>query len=204
MFDLSGLAPVLRVMALGISLFGAITAALLLATWFSLILWTFHDIRTRSNDVFTQLMATLMVAVLLIPGALLYTLLRPPETLGAARERSLLEQALQPVEDDMQYVCPGCGDDVDPRWMVCPHCLYQLREPCPQCGELMELDWRSCAYCGQLTGERQLSGLLPSATPAPALTVQTDRATPPRNGRENTAGRMLTGRGNNKDAQPLI
>ncbi len=201
--NLPNLQPIIQTLVLGVSLLGAISGALLLATWFSLVIWTFHDIRMRSHDVFTQLMATLMVAVLFVPGALLYLLLRPPETLGIVSERQLLEDALRPQEEEPEFVCPGCEREVEPRWMVCPYCLYQLREPCPQCGELMELDWKSCAYCGQLSGERSAIPLpRPAAVPA-AFTLPGDRndradhASPPPNGNGTTITR--------RDAQqPLI
>jgi hypothetical protein len=171
------LQAILQFLITGLSLFMAVTGALALAVWFSLVIWTFHDIRTRSNDVFTQLMATLMVAVLFVPGALLYMLLRPAETLGALRERSLLEQALKP-ETAPDFVCPACEREVERRWMVCPFCLYQIKEPCSQCGELMELDWRSCAYCGQLVGEQRHVPSLPRAAAVPALGLA-DRASAP-------------------------
>ncbi len=190
MFDLSKLQPVLQSLALAISLMTALGGALLLATWFSLIIWAFHDIRTRTTDTFTQLMAALMVAVLFIPGAILYYMLRPAETLGAVHERKLLEQALTPEPEEPEYICPGCEREVDRRWMVCPYCLYQLREPCPQCGELMELDWRSCAFCGQLAGEqRQPARAILPAVPVPAVGLNlpgdhrdghADRSTPPK------------------------
>jgi hypothetical protein len=169
---------IIHMLAFGISLLAGISGALLLATWFSLVIWTYHDIRLRSNDVFTQLMATLQVAVLFVPGALLYMLLRPPETLGATRERELIENALRPQADDSEVVCPGCGRPVQPRWMVCPRCLYQVRTPCRHCGELMEVDWRTCAYCGQLGGEHELdAALLPGATHMPFVyTLPVDRA----------------------------
>lgn len=185
------LQPILQALVLGISVLTAILVALGLAVWFSLIIWTYHDIRLRSRDLFTQLMATLMVAVLFIPGALVYILLRPPETLDAQRERRLLENALTPaVEPDT--ICPACRHAVEPRWMVCPFCLYQLREPCPQCGELMELEWRSCAYCGHLMGEHRQA--LPStAAVAPSLPATPELAALPERTERPSHAQLMSG-----------
>ena len=50
-----------------------------------------------------------MVAILNVPGLLIYIFLRPRETLSEAYERSLEEEALlQEIEE--KPVCPGCLD----------------------------------------------------------------------------------------------
>src|SRR5512144_225020 len=73
----------------------------------ALIIWTFRDIRSRSRDIFAQLLATLMVAVFSLPGLFLYYILRPKETLAEAYERELAEEALlQDIEE--KQACPSC------------------------------------------------------------------------------------------------
>ena len=52
--------------------------AFLAALWISLVIWTYRDIRTRSRDPLVQTLATLFVAVLNLPGILVYLILRPP------------------------------------------------------------------------------------------------------------------------------
>src|SRR5512136_996242 len=96
---------------------GAMTAAF----WLALIIWTFRDMRARSRDIFAQILAALLVAVLFLPGWVIYWMLRPKETLAEAYERSLEEEALlQGIEETL--VCPGCGTRVQGEFVVCPYC----------------------------------------------------------------------------------
>ena len=89
--------------------------------------------RARSRDSFMRLLVALMVAVLNVPGLLIYLLLRPRETLAEAYERSLEEEALlQEIEE--KPVCPTCGIRTQDTWQVCPSChtkvektVYQLQ-----------------------------------------------------------------------------
>ncbi|MBP7693981.1 MAG: zinc ribbon domain-containing protein [Anaerolineales bacterium] len=121
---------------------GAFVAAL----WLSLIIWTFRDMRARSRDVFAQVLAAAVVAVLTLPGLLIYLILRPPKTLTEAYAESLEEEALlQEIEE--KRVCPGCGRPAQEAWRVCPNCLTKLKKPCVQCGQLMDLPWNVCPYC---------------------------------------------------------
>ena len=54
----------------------------LAALWLGLVIWTFRDIRSRSRDIFAQILATLVVAILNLPGLLIYMMVRPRETLA--------------------------------------------------------------------------------------------------------------------------
>ena len=139
-FDLSSLLTYARY---GVALLGAFIAAL----WLSLVIWTFRDMRSRSRDVFAQTMAALVVAVLNIPGFIVYLILRPPETIAQSYERSLEEEALlQEIEE--RPTCPGCARATKPEWKVCPFCQTKLKKVCANCGELIELNWNVCASCG--------------------------------------------------------
>jgi RNA polymerase subunit RPABC4/transcription elongation factor Spt4 len=120
--------------------------AVLAAIWLGLILWTWRDMRLRSRDPLAQIAASLMVAVLGIFGIVIYIMLRPPETLAEAYERSLEEEALlQNIEQ--KPVCPGCGRPTRDDWQVCPYCHTKLRKPCINCARLLELPWNLCPYC---------------------------------------------------------
>ncbi|MCL5958854.1 MAG: zinc ribbon domain-containing protein, partial [Chloroflexi bacterium] len=78
----------------------ALLGAYVTAFWFSLVVWTFRDIQKRSKDVIVQILATFLVLLFNLPGLLLYTVLRPPETLAEAYARSLEEESLiQDIED---------------------------------------------------------------------------------------------------------
>lgn len=125
----------------------AFIGAFLAAFWVSLVIWTFRDIRSRSRDIFAQLLASLLVLIFGPLGLGLYLILRPRETLAEAYERSLEEEALlQDIED--RQVCPGCKHPTEPEFMLCPHCHTKLRKPCPHCGRLLHLRWAICPYCG--------------------------------------------------------
>ncbi len=122
-------------------------AAFIAALWLSLIIWTYRDIRRRARDPLVRILAVLVVAVLFLPGMLVYFILRPNRTLEEEFQQSLEEEALlQSIEDNA--VCPGCGRRVREEWVACPNCYTRLKKPCHQCGKLMELPWNLCPYCG--------------------------------------------------------
>lgn len=118
-----------------------------LAFLLSLVIWTFRDIRSRSRDIFVQLLATLLVLVFNLPGLLLYFILRPQESLVEAYQRSLEEEALlQGIEE--RDSCPACKRPIEPDYLFCPHCHTQLKKACSHCGRLLHLGWELCPYCG--------------------------------------------------------
>lgn len=138
---LEQLSQVLEVAALFLGAFIA-------AFWISLVVWAFRDIRSRTHDIFFQLLSTLLVLVFNILGLLLYLILRPRETLAERYERVLAEEALlQDIEE--RPVCPSCGVRVESDYLLCPACHTQLKRPCDRCGRLNELTWGVCPYCGQ-------------------------------------------------------
>lgn len=124
-----------------------VLGAYVFALYLGLIVWAFRDIRSRSRDVLAQIMVTLLVAALNVPGLLVYLLLRPHSTLAEEYERSLAEEAiLQDLEE--RRVCPGCRRGVEPDFVICPHCRYQLHLRCVGCGRLLNPRWDVCPYCG--------------------------------------------------------
>lgn len=139
----------------------AFLGAFLAALWLSMVIWTFRDIRSRSRDIFAQILATLVVAILTLPGLIIYIMVRPRETLAETYERSLEEEALlQSIEE--RDVCPGCGQRADENWILCPYCHTRLKKHCHYCGQTIQLPWTVCPYCG--ASDRPTS--TPSAVPA--------------------------------------
>ncbi len=127
--------------------------AFLAALWLGLIIWTYRDIRARARDPLGRILAVLVVAVLFLPGIVIYLILRPQRTLEDEYQHTLEEEALlQSIEETP--VCPGCGRRTRDQWMVCPNCHTKLKKPCHQCGKLMDLAWNLCPFC---------------ATPAPGM-----------------------------------
>jgi len=127
----------------------AILGGFITALWVSLVIWTFRDIRSRSRDVFAQLLATLLVLIFNVPGLLLYMILRPQERLAEAYERALEEEALlQDLEE--RALCPGCKRRVEPDFIVCPSCRTSLKKRCTSCDRILHRKWSICPYCGTL------------------------------------------------------
>lgn len=125
----------------------AFIGAVLAAFWLTLIIWAFRDMRSRSRDIFAQILAAMVVAILNLPGVVIYLLMRPKETLAEAYERSLEEEALlQGIEEALN--CPGCGNRVQADWLVCPNCHTKLKKSCTNCGRALNLRWNVCPYCG--------------------------------------------------------
>jgi RNA polymerase subunit RPABC4/transcription elongation factor Spt4 len=122
-------------------------AAFLAALWISLVIWTYRDIRSRTRDTLMQVLAAILVAILSIPGVLVYLILRPPRTLEEEYQRTLEEEALLQALEDLP-LCPGCERRVKDGWQVCPNCHTKLKKDCHNCGKLMELPWNICPYCG--------------------------------------------------------
>ncbi len=125
----------------------ALGAAFLAALWLSLIVWTYRDIRNRVRDPLIRILAALLVAVLFLPGIVVYLILRPQQTMEEEYQHMLEEEALlQAIEE--RTACPGCGRHTADDWMICPNCYTKLMKPCHACGRLMKLPWSLCPYCG--------------------------------------------------------
>jgi hypothetical protein len=125
----------------------AFGGAFLAALWLSLVVWTYRDIRARARDPLARLLAVLVVAILFLPGIVVYLILRPPRTLEQDYQSTLEEEALLQSIEDAQ-LCPGCGRRVKENWIICPGCHTRLKKNCHQCNKLMELPWNLCPYCG--------------------------------------------------------
>lgn len=121
--------------------------AFLAALWLSLIFWTYRDIRSRARDPYLRILAVIIVALLFLPGVVIYLILRPRQSLEDEYQHTLEEEALlQSIEDPP--VCPGCGRRIKDNWIVCPTCHTRIKKTCHQCRKLMELSWNLCPYCG--------------------------------------------------------
>ena len=139
-FDPSSLSNILLVLV-------AWGGAFLVALWLSLVIWTYRDIRRRTRDILIRILAVLVVAVLFLPGIVVYLIMRPTRTIEDEYQQTLEEEALLQAIEDVQ-LCPGCGRRVKEAWIVCPNCHTKLKKSCHQCGKLMELPWNLCPYCG--------------------------------------------------------
>ncbi len=159
--DLGIFGPILQ-------LFVAFFGAYLLAVWISFIVWTFRDVRSRTRDLFAQLLSVLLVVVFNLPGMLLYFLLRPRETLTEGYERELSEEALlQDIEE--KQACPVCHQRIQNDFLFCPNCHTKLRRQCETCHHINNLRWNICPFCGTGLSAAALasSAVSPTSIPLP-------------------------------------
>jgi RNA polymerase subunit RPABC4/transcription elongation factor Spt4 len=133
-------------------------AAFLLALWISFIIWTFRDIRGRSRDPLLRILAVLIVALLFLPGIVVYLFLRPAQTLEGEYKKTLEEEALlQTIEE--KTLCPSCGRRIREDWLFCPKCQTKLKRTCQDCGRAVDLAWNICPFCGTPAPEIKFEGL---------------------------------------------
>lgn len=123
----------------------------LVVFWISLIVWTFRDVRARTQDFLTQVLATLLVAIFFVFGLFIYMILRPRQTLAEVYERQLEEESLL-AEMTERQTCNNCHARVEGDFQVCPSCGQKLKRPCPKCERLLELRWTFCPYCASNMG----------------------------------------------------
>jgi hypothetical protein len=73
----------------GVGVFANLLVIFLIAIWFALVFWTYSDARRRLEDSVLIGSATLAALIFPFAGALVYAIVRPPETLDDAYERDL-------------------------------------------------------------------------------------------------------------------
>lgn len=132
--------------------------AYLVLLWAASVLWTYRDIRSRSNDVVVQVLAVSLALLLPFAGLVLHMILRPRQTLSEQYERTLEEQYLRRDLEE-PYVCPNCQRGVEPDFVLCPHCHTSLRRRCDSCHRVIDLTWAVCPYCGEDGSGRALQNV---------------------------------------------
>ncbi len=170
--DLSGLGRIL-------GLFVAFLGAYLFAVWVSMIIWTLRDIRSRSRDIFAQVLAVVLVLIFNVAGLLLYFILRPRETLAEKYERELAEEAmLQDIEQ--RQVCPVCHHKIMADYLICPNCHTKLHKKCEHCGRTLNLKWNVCPYCAEPQAVPVTPRLADAPPPPPVREWKRDQRPAPR------------------------
>ncbi|TMC21251.1 MAG: zinc ribbon domain-containing protein [Chloroflexi bacterium] len=144
----------------------ACTITFLVIFWVSLVIWTFRDIRSRTQDFLTQILATVLVFIFFVPGLFVYMILRPPQTIAEISERQLEEESLL-AEMTERQTCSNCHARIESDFQICPSCGQKLKRPCPKCERLLELRWTFCPYCASHVA----SGPMPNmpAMPGPGM-----------------------------------
>ncbi len=147
----------------------ACTITFFVIFWVSTVVWTFRDIRSRTQDFLSQILATVLAAVFPIAGLLIYMVLRPRQTLAEIYERQLEEESLL-AEMTERQTCNNCHARIEPDFQVCPSCGQKLKRSCPKCERLLELRWTFCPYCATNLGgapmPQNMAGIGPGPMPS--------------------------------------
>jgi RNA polymerase subunit RPABC4/transcription elongation factor Spt4 len=140
---------------------GLLLLAYVLVLWLSAVVWVFRDVRSRTNDQASQLIAVVLVAVFNLPGLLVYLVIRPQATMSDAYERSLEAEAILHELQMTANACQACHRPIEDDFNVCPHCRTRLREACRNCSKQVRTSWVTCPYCAT---DRALARALPIPT----------------------------------------
>jgi len=132
--------------AQALAAFLAYCAAFLVVVWVGLIFWSWKDARARTPHWEWAALATLLVTVFWLPGALIYWLVRPRETLAERHYRLLYEESMA-TEVESLPLCPACHYPIRPEFLACPACGATQRRPCPSCLRPLAPGWSHCPYC---------------------------------------------------------
>ncbi len=143
-----------------------------LVLWLSAVVWVYRDVRNRTGDQVSQLVAVVLVAVFNVPGLVVYLVIRPQTTLADAYERSLEAEAILHELQLTASSCQSCKRPIDDDFNVCPHCRVVLREPCRTCSRLVRTSWATCPYCAT---ERQPTRQQPMPPPQSGQRMQPPR-----------------------------
>jgi len=122
------------------------TVAFVVIFWLSLLIWTYRDIGSRTQDTVTRILSTALVFFFFVGGLFIYMILRPRQTLAEIYERQLEEESLL-AEMTERQTCSNCHARIESDFQVCPSCSQKLKRSCPKCERLLELRWTFCPYC---------------------------------------------------------
>jgi hypothetical protein len=159
----------------GLNLAVNLLVVLLVIVYLALIVWTFLDARRRIEDSWLVACAT---AAALFPfvGAMIYSILRPPEFIEDRKERELEIRAAQlRVKQLGEQSCPNCEYPVERSYLRCPNCETRLKDPCPSCSKPVDPRWAMCPYC-----ETGIRSRAPEQRRRPQRRPRTDREPPSR------------------------
>lgn len=165
-----------------------------LVLWLSAVVWVYRDVRNRTADQVSQLVAVVLVAVFNVPGLIVYLVIRPQTTLADAYERSLEAEAILHELQLTASSCQGCRRPIDDDFNICPFCRVVLREPCRTCSRLVRTSWTACPYCAT---ERQASRQqgLPPAQPGRRMEPPRRTTSQPRRPQQATPTQATNGEG---------
>jgi RNA polymerase subunit RPABC4/transcription elongation factor Spt4 len=130
-----------------LKLVALVLVAYALVLWLSAVVWVYRDVRERTDDQTSQIIAVILVAVFNIPGLLVYLVIRPQGTMEGLFERSIESEAMLHELQLSANACQGCRRPIEDDFVICPWCRIVLREPCRNCGKAVRTSWAACPYC---------------------------------------------------------
>jgi RNA polymerase subunit RPABC4/transcription elongation factor Spt4 len=130
-----------------------VTIALLAILVYVGVLWlalAFSVIRDARRRNMSRLVFWVSMALAFMPpfmGALVYFVLRPPQTID--EERALELELYDPSVDGESHTrpCPHCGREIERTFIICPYCRTQFARRCASCDRALRLGWSICPYC---------------------------------------------------------
>lgn len=111
---------------------------------FALIFWTVRDARKRGAMGWFW---GIVVAIFNMAGWAIYMVVRPPEYIEDAKERTLEIRSKEALLRRDGGQCPACLRPVEGEFLVCPYCMKTLKKACVECGKPLRLEWGVCPYC---------------------------------------------------------
>ena len=180
----------------GLNLAVNLLVVFLVVVYLALIVWTFLDARRRIEDSWLVACAT---AASFFPfvGAMVYSILRPPEFIEDRKERELEIRAAQlRVKQLGEQSCPNCEFPVERNYLRCPNCEARLKDPCPSCSKPIDPRWAMCPYC-----ETPIKRRAPERRPR-GRRARSDREPPSRAAREAAREQARSGREARASQQP--
>jgi len=163
--------------------------------WLSTVMWTFRDVRARTQDFMSQILATVLAAIFPIAGLLIYMILRPRQTLAEIYERQLEEESLL-AEMTERQTCNNCHARVESDFQICPSCGQKLKRSCPKCERLLELRWMFCPYCATSLGSASLPPSMPNVPSMGPVSMPPNASMPSMPNAPMNAGPGMTVPGN--------
>jgi len=118
-----------------------------LVLWLSAVVWVYRDVRSRTDDQTSQIIAVILVAIFNVPGLLVYLVIRPHGTMEGLFERSIENEAMLHELQLSANACQSCRRPIEDEFVICPWCRIVLREPCRNCGKAVRTSWAACPYC---------------------------------------------------------
>jgi RNA polymerase subunit RPABC4/transcription elongation factor Spt4 len=130
-----------------LKLLALLLIAYALVLWLSAVVWVYRDVRNRTTDQASQMIAVILVALFNLPGLIVYLVIRPQGTMGDSYERSVEAEAIMAELQLASNACQSCRRPIEDDFVICPWCRSVLREACRSCGRSVRTAWAACPYC---------------------------------------------------------